>query len=210
MALTRKFLNAMGIEPEKVDEIIAAHTDTVDALKEQRDSYKADAEKLPAVQKELDEIKANAEKDGGKVWETKYNAMKEEKEKVEKELKDFKAETEAAATKEAKDKAYRALLKEIGVSEKRIDAVMKVTSLDDIELDEKGNIKDAENRKQTAKNEWADFIVTQGQQGASTATPPQGNGESRTPSRAAMVARKHYEAIYGTNATNANNGTKGE
>ena len=58
MALTRKFLSAMGIEDEKVDEIIGAHTETVNALKEQRDSYKADAEKLPAVQKELDDMKA--------------------------------------------------------------------------------------------------------------------------------------------------------
>ena len=206
MALTRRMLNAMGIEAEKIDEIIAAHTETVDALKEQRDGYKADAEKLPAVQKELDEFKANADKDGGKVWQTKYDAMKEEKEKVEKAFNDFKAQAEAAKTKAAKEKAYRDLLKEIGVAEKRIDSVMKVTDLDAIELDD----KDSDKRKDSAKEEWADFIVTNSQQGANTATPPQGNGESHTSSRAAMVARKHYEAIYGTNATNANNGTKGE
>ena len=51
----------MGIEADKIDEIISAHTDTVNALKEQRDTYKADAEKLPAVQKELDDLKAAAE-----------------------------------------------------------------------------------------------------------------------------------------------------
>ena len=50
MALTRKFLKALGIEDEKVDEIISAHTETVDALKAERDGYKADAEKLPGVQ----------------------------------------------------------------------------------------------------------------------------------------------------------------
>ena len=44
MALTRKFLSALGIEEDKVDEIIKAHTETVDALKEQRDELKADAE----------------------------------------------------------------------------------------------------------------------------------------------------------------------
>lgn len=33
MALTRKFLAAMGIEADKIDSIIDAHTETVDALK---------------------------------------------------------------------------------------------------------------------------------------------------------------------------------
>ena len=44
MALTRKFLSAMGIEQDKVDEIINAHVEVTDALKEERDRYKADAD----------------------------------------------------------------------------------------------------------------------------------------------------------------------
>ena len=40
MSLTRKMLKAMGIEDEKIDQIIEAYTETVDALKEQRDQYK--------------------------------------------------------------------------------------------------------------------------------------------------------------------------
>ena len=43
MALTRKMLKAMGIEDEKIDQIIEAHTETVDALKVERDQYKEDA-----------------------------------------------------------------------------------------------------------------------------------------------------------------------
>ena len=35
MALTRKFLQAMSIDEEKIDEIISAHSETVTALKEQ-------------------------------------------------------------------------------------------------------------------------------------------------------------------------------
>jgi hypothetical protein len=66
MALTRKFLSALGIDADKVDEIINAHTETVDALKNERDKYKADAEKLPEVQKELDGMKEEAAKNSGK------------------------------------------------------------------------------------------------------------------------------------------------
>lgn len=178
MSLTRRMLKAMGIEDEKIDEIITAHTDTVDALKEQRDQYKADAEKLPNVQKELQGLKDAASKNGGSAWEVKYNAMKEEKEKVEKDFKAFKTQTEAAQTKAAKDKAYRALLKDIGVSDKRIDAVMKVTDLDAIELDEQGGIKDADKAKENAKAEWSDFIQTTTIKGADTSTPPTNTGNS--------------------------------
>ena len=55
MALTRKLLSALGIEADKVEQIIEAHTETVDGLKQQIAQYKSDAEKLPEVQKQLDE-----------------------------------------------------------------------------------------------------------------------------------------------------------
>ena len=59
MSLTRKMLKAMGIEDEKIDTIIEAHTETVDALKKERDGYKESADKLADVQKELDGLKAD-------------------------------------------------------------------------------------------------------------------------------------------------------
>lgn len=179
MSLTRRMLKAMGIEDEKIDEIITAHSETVDALKEQRDQYKADAEKLPSVQRELQSLKDAESQNGGSAWEVKYNVMKEEKEKVEKEYKAFKTETEAAQTKAAKDKAYRAMLKEIGVSEKRIDAVMKVTDLDAIELDEQGAIKDVDKAKENAQAEWSDFIQTETTKGAAVTTPPTNTGSGK-------------------------------
>ena len=55
MALTRKFLAALGIEAEKVDEIITAHAETVDALKAERDEYKANAEAYAGEQKKVKE-----------------------------------------------------------------------------------------------------------------------------------------------------------
>ena len=64
MSLTRKFLKAMGIEDEKVDQIIEAHSETVDALKEERDGYKADAEKLPEVQRRLEAANKTAPTEG--------------------------------------------------------------------------------------------------------------------------------------------------
>ena len=74
--MTRSFLKGMGITDEQISAIIEAHTESTDALKAQRDEYKAQAEKLPSVQAELDKLK----KDGGD-WQSKYD----------KEHKDFEA-----------------------------------------------------------------------------------------------------------------------
>lgn len=171
MALTRKFLSALGIEADKVDEIISAHTETVDALKKERDTFKADADKLPGVQKELDELKATVEKDGKDPYKVKYEAIKEE-------FDAYKNEQTAKETKAQKQAAYKALLAECGVAEKRIDAVLRVSDVDSIKLDKDGKIEDAAKLKKVIADEWSDFIVTTAQKGANTPTPPQNNGNS--------------------------------
>ena len=92
MALTRKLLAALGIEAEKIEEIISAHTETVDALKNERDQYKADAEKLPEVQKKLNEaeqaVKTYEDEGGKDRWKVKYDAVKED-------FDNYKAQIEA-------------------------------------------------------------------------------------------------------------------
>ena len=170
MALTRKFLSALGIEEDKVDEIIKAHTETVDALKEQRDSLKADAEKLPVVQKELDDLKATAEKSGEDAYKVKYEALKED-------FEAYKKEQDEKATHSKKVDAYRNILKEVGVSDKRIDTVLKVSNVDAVEFDEEGNVKGVEELKKNIGTEWADFIVKTETKGATTPTPPAGSGK---------------------------------
>ena len=167
MALTRKFLSALGIEEAKIDEIISAHADTVNALKEQRDGYKADADKLPAVQKALDDLKASQSGD---------DPYKEKYEKKAKEFDDYKKGVEAKELKRSKSTAYKQVLKELKAS--HVDSILKASQseLEKIELDEDGKIKDVDKLKESIKKEWADFIVAEGQQGANTATPPANEG----------------------------------
>lgn len=171
MALTRKWLSAMGIEDDKVDEIINAHIETVNALKEQRDSYKEEAEKLPAVQKELDEAKAVIEKNGNDAYKVKYEAMKEDFEKYKEEQKQKEVHAKKAD-------AYKAILKEVGISEKRIDSVLKVSDIDSIEFDDEGNVKEADELKKSIGKEWEDFIVKTETKGIDTVTPPAGSGKT--------------------------------
>lgn len=167
MSLTRKMLKAMGIEEEKIDQIIEAHTETVDGFKDKVNEYKEKAEKYDGVKKELDDLK-----DGDNDWQKKY-------EKEHSDFEAYKNDITAKETKRTKEHAVREFYKGVGVSDKRLDAVLKVTNLDDFELDKDGKIKDADKHTETVKKEWADFIETTTTQGANTATPPVNNGGTK-------------------------------
>lgn len=168
MALTRKMLKAMGIEDDKIDQIIEAHTETVDGLKADLSKYRADAEALPDIQKQLEKAQADLEAGKKDSWKIKYDAIKEE-------FDGYKNEQIKKETHAAKEKAYRDLLKRAGVSEKRLESVLRVSDVDGVELDDKGGVKDAEKLTENIKSEWADFIVTTEIRGANTANPPANN-----------------------------------
>ena len=171
MAFSRKFLSALGIESDKVDEIIEAHIGVVDGLKEERDNYKKDAEKLAEVQKDLNKANEKLAKKGE--GET---VSKEDYDNLKKEYDDYKADITAKNTRTEKENAFRELLKSVGVSEKRFNAIIKVSNIDSLELDKDGKIKDAEKHTENVKSEWADFIETTTTKGAKTATPPTNTG----------------------------------
>ena len=165
MSLTRKMLKAMGIEEEKIDQIIEAHSETVDSLKADRDSYKEDAEKLKDVQKELDDLKAKGD-DG---WKEKHDRLKEE-------FDQYKNDVQEKETKAAKEAAYRAILKDANLSEKGIEKAVKYAEWDKIELDEDGKLKGANDHIKAVREEWAEYVTTTTTTGAKTSTPPANNG----------------------------------
>lgn len=170
MALTRKFLSALGIEADKIDEIITAHTDTVDGLKDDISKYKTKAEGYDEIKKELDEIKKTAGKEDS--YKVKYDALKQE-------FDEYKKDINNKETLAKKSDAYRKLLAKVGISEKLIDKVLAVTKLDDLELDG-DDIKDADKVSTSIKEEWADFIVKERQEGETQKTPPKGTGNKMT------------------------------
>ena len=171
MALTRRALKAMGIEDEKIDEIINMHTETVEGLKADVAKYKADAETLPEVQRQLEKAQNDLEAGKKDSWKVKYEAIKEE-------FESYKSEQAKKETRAAKEKAYRELLKQAGVSDKRLDAVLRVSDVDSVDLDDKGAVKDADKLTESIKSEWSDFIQTTTTPGGLTAAPPVNSGGS--------------------------------
>ena len=164
MALTRKLLKGMGLTDEQVDTIIEAHTDTVDGLKADVSRYKADAEKLPTVQKELDDLKAAG--DGG---------YKEKYEKEHKAFDDFKADITAKETKAAKEKAVKAYYESKNITGDNLTIALRGSGaeIDGVELDG-DKIKDTAALDALVSGAFAKLVSTTTTKGANIANPPAG------------------------------------
>lgn len=94
--------------------LVALHLGVVDPLKDDLTKYKADAEKLPCVQKELDDLKAAG--DGG---------YKEKYEKEHSAFEAFKTDITAKESKAAKEKAVRAYFKSKNITGANLDLAMR-------------------------------------------------------------------------------------
>lgn len=176
MALKRSFLAAMGIDEDKIGEIISAHLETVDGLKAERDSFKDKADKYDAEKKRADDLAAeNA--DLKKQVEGK-DSYKEKYDNLKGEFDDYKANVENEKTAASKTKAYKEMLKEVGIADKRLDSVLKVTDLSKIKLAEDGTIEGVDDLKKNVAEEWADFIEKKSTKGASVSKPPANNSGS--------------------------------
>lgn len=188
MPFTRQFIRNSAKEcdvdlpKELIDTLISEHMSAQDTYAEDR-VKKALEENKPAEPtpvKESDEYKA-----------------------LQKEYDDYKSKVEGEKAQAKKRDAYRAMLEEVGISEKRIESVLKVSDIDKIELDEDGKIKDVADLKKAVKAEWSDFITKDEKRGIDTPTPPAGvgtPGEGKQNSRAVQIANQYYERLYGKKA----------
>ena len=158
MALTRKALTAMGLSAEQVDSIIEMHTETVEGLK----AYKADAEKLPGVQAQLDEANKKLESAGKDDYKEKYDALVKENQQKE--------------VRTAKEAVIRDMCKDVGLSEKGTALALKYTNLDTIELGSDGKPTNVAAVKETLLSDWGDYKETRNQTGADVKNPPNGGG----------------------------------
>lgn len=162
MAFTREFVrnvakeSGVEIPKELEDALVQEHLSS-------RNAY---------AEKKVQEYQAeNPAAEAPKVTDSKeYKDLK-------KAFDDYKADQIAKETRAAKETAYRDLLKASGVSEKRIDTVMRASGpiIDGLELAEDGKAKDADKLTEGIKAEWADFITTTETRGAQTSNPPANN-----------------------------------
>ena len=197
MSFSRSFLKSIGLTDEQISAAIEEHTAVTTALKAQRDQfegdankYKADAEKLVQVQKELEELKAR------KDYKADYD-------KAVQDLADYKNQVAAEAEAAKVRAAYKQLLTDEKISDKRHEAILKVTDFSGMKLGEDGKLLDADKLKEAIGKDWAEFRVSTRDRGEDVAHPPRtDNGQPMGDIRA--MGAKRREARYGAIPTQTN------
>lgn len=151
MAFTRKMLEAMGIETDKVESIMEAHLEVVNGLKADRDKYR---DALEGV-------------DTTKDWKAEYD-------KEHAAFEAFKAEQGNRETRRAKEQAYGELLAAAGVAEKYRARILKLSAeaIDGLKLDGEGQPAKRDDLIAAIKQEWDTFIPSAEVAAHSPATPP--------------------------------------
>ena len=167
MAFSRSFLKSTGLTDEQISAVMEEHTSVTDALKSQRDSYKAEAEKAADLQKQLEGLQS------GEDFKQKY-------EEEHKAFEDFKKKTADDAEAAKVRTAYRKLLADEGIGEKRLDSILKVTDLSKVKLDKDGNLQDVDELKKSINEEWSEFKTTVTTKGATVEKPPQTGKATKT------------------------------
>lgn len=165
MALERKDLRAI-LEDETVD-VSGKMKKILDMLHTETD----------ALQNQLDDAKAATAK-----AEKERDAAANGKTIAEKALTDYKAQQTQKDTHAAKEAKFRELLKSAGVLDKYADRVVRLSGedIDKLELDEKGEVKDAKKHADSLKADWSDFVGTTTTTGAKVDTPPTNTGSKMT------------------------------
>lgn len=148
--MSRKWLEALGLEQDKINVIVEAHSDIVQAVIKERDDYKA----------ALDNAK---------------NGMvdKSELTKVQKELADLKDAQQKQTERNAKEAALKAVYKEAGIAEKFIPALLRIADYDAVKVGADGRATTHKELVESTKTDYAEYIpVVQEQGGQKTPNPP--------------------------------------
>ena len=158
MSITRKFLKALGIEDDKADQIIEAHTEVANGLKADLERYKADAEKLSEVQVELDGLKA-----------MKDDGLQAKVDQLTAEL----TEEKAGRKKDRQEAAIRQELTAMGAQD--VDYLLyKLGDTSEL-FDEDGHLKDRDAFTEKTKADYPNQFKAESTKSKGTPPPPAGD-----------------------------------
>lgn len=184
MALTRKFLKALGIEEDKIEEIITAHGETVAALKDEIDKAEQSAKNSAAAAQERDKLQKRVEA----LEKTSGDAAK-----VQAEYDAYRQQVETDKANAGKKALIKKALEDAHANPAAIDLMLNTVKLDEVELDGEA-LKDAEAVLKPIREAHAGLFGTVQNQGTPPLNPPAGDGKMTRESfeKLPLVKRMEY------------------
>ena len=151
--ISRSLLASMNLTEEQQKTIIDANAETLKEIREERDRYKADAEKLPGVQKQLDDLKAEIP--------AKY-VSKEDHEKTVTEYQQYKADVDAEKSRAAREKAAREYYESKGIKGADLSIAMRGSSAEvaALKLKADGTIEDTATLDALVQGDFSRLVGT--------------------------------------------------
>lgn len=173
MALTRRFLNSLKLDEAVVESIIEAHSETVDALKQQRDDALASSASVEELTRERDELKQQLEA---------LRAKGGDAARVQADFDAYKKQVEDERSAARADADVLAMLKEAGIQrESFLQLASRAFDRSRIQYAEGGEIANRAELVEAMRTEYADCIATDpAPKGAPPADPPSGGGKKIT------------------------------
>lgn len=183
MALSRKFLKAMGLTEEQIDSVVEAHRETVDGLQKSLTTAEEKAKRFDDVEKELNELKSKGTEDYKAKYEAEHTAFE-----------NYKNEISVKEAKVAKEAAVKAYFESKGISGKNLNAAMRGASKEIAEIEiENGKIKNKTVLDDLLKGDFEVFVTKESVTGATTANPPANTGSGKMTKEQIFAISDDYE-----------------
>lgn len=183
MALTRKFLKALGIEEDKIEEIITAHGETVAALKDEIDKVEQSAKDSAAAAEERDKLQKRVEA----LEKTSGDAAK-----VQAEYDAYRQQVETDKANADKKALIKKALEDAHANPAAIDLMLGTVDLDKVELDGE-SLKDTEAVLKPIKEAHAALFGEIKPAGTPPLNPPAGDGKPAAPASLAEALHQKYD-----------------
>lgn len=139
---------------------------------------------LDALHEETDALRdeLDTEKNARVAAEKERDAANSGKQTAEQALTDYKNQQTKKEAHAAKESKFREQLKAAGVLEKYFDRIVRLSGedIDKMELDSKGNVKNADKMAESLKADWSDYVGRTSTKGAKVDTPPTNTGSKMT------------------------------
>lgn len=185
MALTRKFLKALGIEEDKIEEIITAHGETVAALKDEAEQAKKGADALAAVTKERDSLQQRVEA----LEQASGDAAK-----VQADFDAYKQQVETERANAGKKTLVRQALEQAGANPAAIDLMLGTVDLSAVEV-ENNALKDAQAVLNPIREAHGGLFGESFVKGTPPTNPPKGDSSMTRESFSKLPLMKQMEYI---------------